>query len=625
MAPRDLRPSVEFVNTPGHEASPLYHDSATVTAAGRLVFTSGVVGVKDGRIVKELKPQVKQAFENLASTLAASGSRPVDILHLRFYVVNWHWTETEHLVKEWMDLVGHKPPTCLVPVPKLYQEGVFFEVEAVAATGGCQKVWSNPGPSILGLQAAPTKTDVVVVGGGFSGVQAAYDLHKSGLRVILLEATHRIGGRSKTIKLASGPGYTELGATWINKTTQPKIYAHAQRLGLTFIEQYNPPEAFGVFQKTNGVVARAKVSDPAYSGPEFSAEETKSFNKFLEAFQWELTENPNIDINNTSSFPNAEDLSVAEWAKKRQLGHTGEQAAAALCRANVGREPDEVGIHYWADYVKSGGGLYSLISDDELGAQNLFIKEGTSAIAQGLAAELKPGSVLVNSAVDEINQHGDQVLLTTVNGSRFLANKVIMANPTNTYTKIKFTPPLPQGKRTLVTQTRPGIYAKACITYAKPWWRELGLLGKFRSYQGPICFSWELSVFDLNSYTLALFIAGKAAEEWYKLTPLAREQAVLEHLSKFVEPEQRHLVDNVLEFNMGTWSEEEWMGGAPTSAMPPGYLSRFGEELRAPWKNIHFAGGETAREWKGYLEGALRAGSRAADEVISIMGSKGHL
>jgi monoamine oxidase len=53
------------------------------------------------------------------------------------------------------------------------------------------------------------------------------------------------------------------------------------------------------------------------------------------------------------------------------------------------------------------GGLYSLVSDDELGVQNLFIKEGTSAIAQGLAAELKSSSILVNSAVDEINQRGD--------------------------------------------------------------------------------------------------------------------------------------------------------------------------------------------------------------------------
>ena len=70
MAPRDLRPSIEFINAPGHHPPLVYDHSATTTAAGRLVFTSGIIGVKDGQIVKELKAQVQQAFANLAATLA---------------------------------------------------------------------------------------------------------------------------------------------------------------------------------------------------------------------------------------------------------------------------------------------------------------------------------------------------------------------------------------------------------------------------------------------------------------------------------------------------------------------------------------------------------------------------
>lgn len=273
MAPRDKRPSVALINNPTGPEPPTYHHAATTTTtAGRLVFTSGIVGSKDGQVIKDLPAQVKQAFTNLAATLAASGCRPIDIVHLRFYVVKWQWTETEHLIHEWMTLARHKPPATMVPVPKLYNDDILFEVEAVAALGGQQKIFNPQQDSHLSsttlTRPPPTEMDVIVVGAGFSGIQAAYDVHRAGLKVIVLEATHRVGGRSKTIKLASGPGYIELGATWINKATQPKIYGHVKRLGLTTFEQYNAPEALQVFQKVDGTVTRGRVTDPPYEGKE---------------------------------------------------------------------------------------------------------------------------------------------------------------------------------------------------------------------------------------------------------------------------------------------------------------------------------------------------------------------
>jgi monoamine oxidase len=44
-------------------------------------------------------------------------------------------------------------------------------------------------------------------------------------------------------------------------------------------------------------------------------------------------------------------------------------------------------------------------------------------------------------------------------------------------------------------------------------------------------------------------------------------------------------------------------------------MSRFGQALRTPCGRIHWAGTETATEWAGAIEGALRAGARAAQEV----------
>ena len=85
----------------------------------------------------------------------------------------------------------------------------------------------------------PTEVDVVVVGGGFSGLSSAYALHKAGLKVAVLEARDRLGGRSQSIPLSTGPGIVELGATWINNSTQPAVFALTQEFGLETIEQYD--------------------------------------------------------------------------------------------------------------------------------------------------------------------------------------------------------------------------------------------------------------------------------------------------------------------------------------------------------------------------------------------------
>lgn len=113
----------------------------------------------------------------------------------------------------------------------------------------------------MAAKDAPTETssnsqftDVVVIGGGFSGIQAAWDLQRAGISCVVLEAASRLGGRSYSYKLQSGPGTVELGAGWVNERTQPKVFAIAKRLGLEMIEQYTDGDA--LWQMQDGEVLR---------------------------------------------------------------------------------------------------------------------------------------------------------------------------------------------------------------------------------------------------------------------------------------------------------------------------------------------------------------------------------
>lgn len=71
---------------------------------------------------------------------------------------------------------------------------------------------------------------IVVVGAGLSGLAAAWELHKRGHSVTVLEARHRVGGRSWSQRLSNGQ-WTERGGEYIFPTEHP-IRSLAAELGV---------------------------------------------------------------------------------------------------------------------------------------------------------------------------------------------------------------------------------------------------------------------------------------------------------------------------------------------------------------------------------------------------------
>jgi monoamine oxidase len=65
---------------------------------------------------------------------------------------------------------------------------------------------------------------------------------------------------------------------------------------------------------------------------------------------------------------------------------------------------------------------------------------------------------------------------------------------------------------------------------------------------------------------------------------------------------------------LSTWADDPWVRGAysATSATVP--LDR--EALSGPVGPLAFAGEHTAGGWHGLMEGALRSGIRAAQQVL---------
>ena len=107
----------------------------------------------------------------------------------------------------------------------------------------------------------------------------------------------------------------------------------------------------------------------------------------------------------------------------------------------------------------------------------------------------------------------------------------------------------------------------------------------------------------MRKTTIEMSAAGKEA----------RKKKVIDSLVRFFGP----AAADIIGYDDNDWMLEPWTHGY-VGSMPPGTMMRFGSALREPCGRIHWAGTETAVEWAGYLEGALRSGARAAEEVARL-------
>lgn len=97
------------------------------------------------------------------------------------------------------------------------------------------------------------QTDILIVGGGLSGLALANHLTRQGTDFLLIEAQDHLGGRILTRDISGGK--FDLGPAWF-WPGQPRMAALAQRFQIPVFEQYSTGDQ--MYQDQSGAVQRAR-------------------------------------------------------------------------------------------------------------------------------------------------------------------------------------------------------------------------------------------------------------------------------------------------------------------------------------------------------------------------------
>jgi monoamine oxidase len=438
--------------------------------------------------------------------------------------------------------------------------------------------------------------DVVVVGAGFAGLTAARDLMRLGHEVLVLEGRDRVGGRSHTGHVAGIP--VDLGGTFVGPT-QDTVLALAAEFGIPTVPTYHDGANLirwrGTVRSYRGTIPRLSLGGLLDTG------------RVRWQFERIARHVPLVEPWTARRATRLDGESLGGWLRSIHAGATPRDLLAIMARVTWGCEPDDVSMLHAARYVRAAGGLDRLL-DVEDGAQQDRFAAGTQQIAEKSAAELGD-RVVLGAAVRRIDRHDTRVTVTCEKG-RADARFVIVAIPPAHRGGIEFTPPLPDEYHQLTTRWPQGRLSKAYAAYPTPFWRDNGFSGEALSDQGPVFITFDVSPRPDGPGILLGFVDARSFDE------LPAEQRRLRALDCFASLFGDDAL-KPLDYVDHRWGAEEFAAGGPTAAVPPGSWTRYGPWLRRPVGPIHWAGTETADEWTGFLDGAVRSGQRAAAEVAA--------
>ena len=360
--------------------------------------------------------------------------------------------------------------------------------------------------------------DVVVVGAGYAGMAAAHNIAAAGKSVIVMEARHRVGGRTLNHHLPGGK-WSELGATFVGPT-QDRVLRLAKQMDVELFATYD--EGDNVYRQDG---MNSTYSDSGPLGSVFGTappDPLAAADVIATVAQLdEMSTHVPVDAPWTAQSAEEWDSeTLYTWVKQNSSGSPRFMDLLQIATEPIfGAEARDISLLYTLFYIAASGneknpGTFERNFNTRGGAQQQRMVGGTQLVPIRLAKRLGKKHVLLETPARRIVQKKGGGVRVESDHFSVHGKRVIVAVPPPLAGRILYQPKLTNNRDQLTQRMPMGTLIKVEVFYDKPFWRGAGLTGQALSDEGPITATFDISPPDGRPGILMGFIGGDRARLW---------------------------------------------------------------------------------------------------------------
>ena len=443
---------------------------------------------------------------------------------------------------------------------------------------------------------------VTVIGAGLAGLSAAYDLHRAGWSVTVLEARPRVGGRVHSLRTFAHGQVAEAGGEFIEDThTRMLSFAKHFHLQLGRVGSWQvQDEDWGSFDGRSGPLSNATLW-----GVDLREQIDRVWRALAELGR--LVPNPYQPHAARDAAP-LDRQSALDWIEALDVHPLAKQDFIQHVRSEYTAEPERFSL---LDLARNSAMYYR----QGHGHENYRIVGGNDLIPCALGRVLP--DVRLNAVVTSIRILPEEVVVTAKQNDSHLTLRsafAVLAIPLTTARSIDFHASLPSEYRRMVDEVSYGAVTKVLIQYRKRFWKERGWNGRMIN-DGPTVMTWHAtSHLEENAGIITAYTGGAPGATLASLSDEERIRIAVSEIERFF-PGSSELIEHTTTV---AWLNEEFTRGS-YMALAPGQVTSYWKTLMSPAGRLFFAG-EHATALQGFMEGAVESGQRAAATILASGG-----